>query len=361
MHKLNTQFYYVISHVTTTDEIRTDVRLMRNSYDFLQPWAAMFLASARQEGSHPPEPFVRFNDTCVQRASKKRKFKPITRKATKRSRHMSDDDINLNVSGTKLATLRSTLCQVKDSMLATMFSGRWENHIDRDQDGAANLDYNPQHFEMILGYLDWMKLGTLENPPLPKVPKDQRDSLKELVQYLILSNEITLSEIFNLHSSGVTLEEGGLVAVHNQTPKKHEYVLGKYFYSQGTVIVKLKLEFFRRHWWMFLGVTKANENQSQASVSGRTSCTWAGSYGWNIGSAWGWVFENGTCTNKGDMSGNVSKRGDTVQLVLECEAGKLSLLVPTGQKFDIDVPRAQTWRLFVSLFGKDDRIRILED
>ena len=304
---------------------------------------------------------MRFNNICVRRVSKKRKFKPITRKAAKRSRCMSDDDINLNVSGTKLATLRSTLCQVKDSMLATMFSGRWENHIDRDQDGAANLDYNPQHFEMILGYLDWMKLATPKNPPLPKVPKDQRDSFKGLVQYLILSNEITLSEIFNSHSSGVTLEEEGQVAVHNQTASAtHEYVLGKYFYSQGTVILNLKLEFFWRHRWMFVGVTKANENQSQASVSHHASCNWSGSYGWNLGSVGGWVWENGTCTID-HVSGNFSKRGDTVKLALECEAGKLSLHLPTGQKFDIDLPRAQTWRLNVTLLNRGDRIRILED
>ena len=272
---------------------------------------------------------------------------------------MSDDVINLNVSGTKLTTRRSTLCQVKDSMLATMFSELWKDNIDRDQDGAVILKENPQHFEMILVYLDWMKLATLENPPLPKVPKDQRDSFKRLVQFLFLRNEITLSEIFNSHSSGVTLEEEGQVAVHNQTAA-HEYVLGKYFYSQGTVILKLKLEFFWRHRWMFVGVTKANENQSQASVSDHTSCNWPGSYGWNLGSVGGWVWENGTCTIH-HVSGNFSKRGDTVKLVLECEAGKLSLHLPTGQIFNIDLPEAEIWRLNVSLLNRGDKIRILED
>ena len=40
-----------------------------------------------------------------------------------------DDLINLNVGGTKLTTTRSTLCQVEDSLLAALFSGRWEDNI----------------------------------------------------------------------------------------------------------------------------------------------------------------------------------------------------------------------------------------
>ena len=77
---------------------------------------------------------------------------------------MSDNDIiNLNVGGTKLTTRRSTLCQVKDSLLATMFSGRWEDNIERDQDGAVFFDFNPQHFIIILDYLRLEKIATPEN------------------------------------------------------------------------------------------------------------------------------------------------------------------------------------------------------
>ena len=86
---------------------------------------------------------------------------------------MSNDDIiNLNVGGTKLTTLRSTLCQVEDSLLARIFSGRWENNIRRDQDGAVFFDFNPQDFILILDYLRVKKIETPDNPPsLPKVPE----------------------------------------------------------------------------------------------------------------------------------------------------------------------------------------------
>jgi hypothetical protein len=40
---------------------------------------------------------------------------------------VSDDDIILlNVGGQKFTSTRSTLCQVEGSLLAIMFSGRWD-------------------------------------------------------------------------------------------------------------------------------------------------------------------------------------------------------------------------------------------
>ena len=57
---------------------------------------------------------------------------------------VSDNDIiHLNVGGHKLTTKRSTLCQVEGSLLASMFSGRWEDSLERDQDGAIFFDFNP--------------------------------------------------------------------------------------------------------------------------------------------------------------------------------------------------------------------------
>ena len=281
--------------------------------------------------------------------------------------NVNDDDlIDLNVGGTKLTTTRTTLCQVQDSLLASMFSGRWENNIKRDKDGAVFFDFNPQHFILILDYLRVKKIETPENPPpLPKVPEDQSESFNSLVRYLGLSNEIsssskiTPSEKFNSCSSGVTLEEGGQVAVHNQTAA-HEYVLGANLYSQGSVNLKLKLESFQNNKWSFVGVTKASVSQSLASVSNRPSYGWSGSYGWSLGCFGGRVWKNGSYTIDQTLVG-VSRQGDTVKLVLECEAGKLSLHLPTGQKFNIDIPKAETWRLNVTLHYSNDKIRIVED
>ena len=278
--------------------------------------------------------------------------------------NMSDNDIiNLNVGGKKLTTRRSTLCQVKDSLLATMFSGRWEDNIERDKDGAVFFDFNPQHFILILNYLRVKKIETPENPPpLPKVPEDQSESFRSLVQYLGLSNEIsapskiTPSEKFNCCSSGVTLEEGGQVAVHDQSTG-YQYALGENVYNEGTVNLKLKIESFQNNMWMFVGATKGNVIPVLSDCIKRK---WSGTYGWVLGLNGGPVCKDGSFKVDQALK-NVSKQGDTVKLVLECEAGKLSLYLPTGQKFNIDIPNAETWRLNVSLLNPGDRARILKD
>ena len=164
---------------------------------------------------------------------------------------VSDNDIiELNVGGHKLTTKRSTLCQVEGSLLASMFSGRWEDSLERDKDCAVFFDFNPQYFLVILDYLRAKKIATPENPaPLPKVHEDQAKSFNNLLGYLGLSDEIVPAEIipsekFNQHSSGVTLDEGGKVTVHG-THIGLEYVLGENFYQQGTVHLKMKLESFK--------------------------------------------------------------------------------------------------------------------
>jgi hypothetical protein len=101
-----------------------------------------------------------------------------------------------------------------------MFSGRWEDSLERDKDGAIFFDFNPQYVLVILDYLRAKKIATPENPvTLPKVPEDQAKKFHNLLEYLGLSDEIVPtekvpSEKFDAHSSGVTLEEGGTVAVH---------------------------------------------------------------------------------------------------------------------------------------------------
>ncbi len=274
---------------------------------------------------------------------------------------VSDDDIiNLNVGGTKMTTKRSTLCQVKGSLFSSMFSGRWETSLARDEDGRIFFDFNPQYFVLILDYLRGKAIATPENPvPLPKVPDDQVKSFNNLIEYLGLSEEIVPAPIappekFNLHSTGVTLQEDGKVAVHDATEAR-KYVLGDKVYRQGIVRRKLKIESFQNNYWMLVGMVKGD-----VVPQSDTSCKWPGSYGWALGSSGGQgVWKEGSYT--GDNTLNcLTKQGDTVELVLDCDAANLCLHLPTGQQFHIDLPKAQTWKLHVNLFGANDKIRIME-
>jgi hypothetical protein len=164
-----------------------------------------------------------------------------------------------------------------------MFSGRWEDSLERDQDGAIFFDFNPQYFLVILDFLRAKKIATPEHPaPLPKVAEDQAESFNNLLGYLGLSDEIVPaekvpSEKFNRHSSnGVTLQEGGTVAVHGPN-NEHSYVLGENVYQQGTVRLKMKLESFQGNYSMFVGIAKAD-----VVPPNNTSHAWPGSYGWGL-------------------------------------------------------------------------------
>ena len=271
---------------------------------------------------------------------------------------VSDDDIlELNVGGQKITTKRSTLCQVEGSMLASMFSGKWENKLSRDKDSCIFFDFNPQYFLLIL---DFLRVRKISSPEKPKVPEDQAKNFYSLVEYLGLSGEITppevgASEKFNLHSSsGVSLEEGGKIAVHD-TSRGHKYVLGENIYKEGVVKLKLKIESFKNDNWMMVGVVNGD-----VVPQNDTSCRWNSSYGWAVGSFSSLaVYKAGSSTN--NTTSCMTKQGDIVNLVLDCDAAKLSLYLPTRQQFHIDLPKSQTWRLNVNMLGANDRIRIMDD
>jgi hypothetical protein len=236
-----------------------------------------------------------------------------------------------------------------------MFSGRWEDSLERDQDGAIFFDFNPQYFLVILDYPRAKKIGTPENPaPLPKVAEEQAKGFNNLLEYLGLSDEIVPAEIvpsekFNQHSSnGVTLQEDGTVAVHGPDTRVG-YVLGENIYQQGTVRLKMKLESFKDNNCMFIGIVKAN-----VVPQNNNSSSWSGSYGWVLGQ-YGQVWKDGSGTIDNGLK-NV-----TNELVLDCDAAKLSLQLPTGQQFHIEIPKSQTWRLNLHLHGENVRLRIINE
>ena len=277
---------------------------------------------------------------------------------------VSDDDIiHLNVGGQKFTTTRATLCQVEGSLFATMFNGRWEDRVKRDKDGVVFFDFNPEYFGWILDYLRAKKISSPENPAvLAEVPKNQMKNFNALLEYLGLSDEIlpTLStevvqnEKFNVCSSGITVQENGKVAVYG-SGSFHKYVLGENVYQHGIVRFKLKLESFQDNNWIMVGIVKADvipkDNNSYNCVDSK---------GWVLGKDSGQgMWENGSF-KKYDSLVNQTKQGNTVELVLDCDAAKFSLHLPTGQQFQIDIPKSQAWRLHVNMADANDKIRIVE-
>ena len=76
------------------------------------------------------------------------------------------DVIHLNVGGTHVAVLRRTLTSVEGSMLASRFSGRWDDSLERDKDGNFFID---QPIELFLPMINYLRAKASETPLGPPV------------------------------------------------------------------------------------------------------------------------------------------------------------------------------------------------
>jgi hypothetical protein len=106
---------------------------------------------------------------------------------------------------------------------------------------------------------------------------------------------------------------------------------------------------------MFVGIAKADVVPPY-----NDSRQWPGSYGWGLGRH-GQVWIDGSHTIDDNALKNLTKQGDTVELVLDCDAAKLSLHLSTGQQFHIEIPKSQTWRLNVNMLNVNNRLRIMNE
>jgi hypothetical protein len=86
---------------------------------------------------------------------------------------------------------------------------------------------------------------------------------------------------------------------------------------------------------MLVGIAKADVVPPDNNSYG-----WPGSYGWALGQCGGvWKDGLGKTDNVLKNFKNVTIQGDTVELVLDCDAAKLSLHLPSGQQFHIEIPK----------------------
>jgi len=63
------------------------------------------------------------------------------------------DVLHLNVGGVKTTVLRSTLTSIPGSMLASKFSGRWDDSIAKDENGHFFIDQEYSLFRHVIKYL----------------------------------------------------------------------------------------------------------------------------------------------------------------------------------------------------------------
>jgi len=79
------------------------------------------------------------------------------------------DVLSLNIGGTKCHACRRTLCLYEPSMLATHFSGRWDDNVEKDSDGCFFIDQPYELFKPLLDYLRDKAIESLDMPVPPPV------------------------------------------------------------------------------------------------------------------------------------------------------------------------------------------------
>lgn len=269
------------------------------------------------------------------------------------------DIIKINARGTIFETRRSTLCQVEGCLLQYMFSGRWEDRLERDSEGRVFLDYNPYCFGKILDFLWAMQLSSNESPaPLPDVRPDDRSIFRLLVRYLGLE-ELIYPELRRfsdeLKTAEIGIVDGGLLAVQKAGKDAYQSVFGQGVFSNEVVEFTIKIEHLRNSYkWLMFGVIPHDYPAT------RNSHEKPGSYGWSTNGNT-WIAGKSTRSYKNFKSGILSE-GTEVVMTLDCRQRYNTLtlqVLGTMNKYLLsELPRNQ-WRLQVVLYGNNDEIRIV--
>ena len=91
------------------------------------------------------------------------------------------DVLQLNVGGTKLTVLRSTICYAEGSMLASKFSGRWDDSLEVEMDGNFFIDQPYELFCILINYFRACMSATPKAPPVSiyKMTRDLKPHEKE--------------------------------------------------------------------------------------------------------------------------------------------------------------------------------------
>lgn len=118
------------------------------------------------------------------------------------------DVLCLNVGGKIIHVLRRTLTSVPDSMLASRFSGRWDDSLEKDKDGNFFIDQKYELFELVVDYLRNRSNGveeySLESPCLND--QTEKKNFYRMLEYYGITHEIYPTTLKIRHGSEGDIE-----------------------------------------------------------------------------------------------------------------------------------------------------------
>lgn len=99
--------------------------------------------------------------------------------------------------------LLSAVTQAKGSVLAAMFSGRWEQSLDHDADGRTFLDFDLYCVQEILSYLRRCNICSAVTTAIhqPEVEPRQQGEYLDVVKYLALKEFMGVAMSALIHFS----------------------------------------------------------------------------------------------------------------------------------------------------------------
>merc|ERR1719414_7414 len=102
----------------------------------------------------------------------------------------NSDLIGLNFGGEQVVKVkRSLLLQFEGSMLASMFSGRYDDQLDRDEQGNAFFDYSAGLMVPLVEYLRLSRdTPRGEEVPLPHIEDERRGAWMAMLSFLGLKD-----------------------------------------------------------------------------------------------------------------------------------------------------------------------------
>jgi hypothetical protein len=196
-----------------------------------------------------------------------------------------DQIVELNIGGENITTHRSTLCAVQGSMLAAMFSGRWEEQLQKDKDGRYFLDHDPYCVRKIIDFLRSKKIEDPDDPmPLPIINPEKKNEFSRIVKYL------GLVEMFTLQLPPGRLNPDDVTAVATVNPQHLESVRsercltltyrgpGSHYFVRSQNLMQVgtmwKIRVVSLNGWMLLG-SIVTQLPGVNSYTDPTCCAWA--------------------------------------------------------------------------------------
>eukprot|EP00929_Paragymnodinium_shiwhaense_P033159 TRINITY_DN18257_c0_g1_i1.p1 TRINITY_DN18257_c0_g1~~TRINITY_DN18257_c0_g1_i1.p1 ORF type:complete len:374 (+),score=81.39 TRINITY_DN18257_c0_g1_i1:89-1210(+) len=152
------------------------------------------------------------------------------------------DVVKLNIGGeVKVETRRRVLCQAEHSFLCTLFSGRWEEQVTRDEEGRVFLDFSPEVFMPLLRHLREREMaGPDDFIDAPDIPDHAEGEFRKMLRYLGLEDYLATVWAWNPRDKGEAVQVDGRVVKNYHTQGTNSLIRTKTGIRRGVGEFKIK-------------------------------------------------------------------------------------------------------------------------